>query len=173
MLSASTLILLRLLHIVLGVFWAGTMVFLAAFFIPTMRAVPNAGAVMQHIMVARKLSAWLAVTSIVTLLSGITLYWNASLGFTSAWLHSGTGRTFGAGGVFAILAFILGMVINNPGGRRLTALAASIQAAGGTPTSTQATEIQALQKRMALSTVIIAMLVALATAAMASARYVG
>jgi uncharacterized membrane protein len=173
MLSTSALILFRLLHIVLGVFWAGTMVFLAAFFIPTMRAVPNAGAVMQHIMVARKLSAWLAVAAVTTVLSGITLYWNASLGFTSAWLHSGAGRTFGTGGVLAIIAFIIGMTVNNPGGRRLTALAVSIQAAGGAPTPAQATEIQALQKRMALSTMIIAVLVLLATAAMASARYVG
>ncbi len=173
MLSASMVIVLRIAHVVLGVLWVGAIVFMAAFIIPTVRAVPTGGAMMQHIMDVRRLPAWLAVSAIVTVLSGVTLYWNASMGFTPAWLGSGPGRTFGAGGALAIIALIIGLTVNNPGGRRLSALGATIRASGKPPTPDQVAELDRIQKRMMLSTRVIAVLLVLATTAMAAARYVG
>lgn len=173
MLPVSALILLRLAHIVLGAFWVGAMIFMAVFFIPTVRSVPNGGAVMQHMMIVRKLSAWLGAAATVAVLSGLALYWNASMGFSPAWLGSGPGRMFGAGGVLAIIALILGGSINSRGVVRLQRISALIQAGGGLPTPAQSAEIERQQHRMALSTRVIAVLVVLATMAMASARYVG
>ena len=50
------LILMRLVHIVGGVFWAGTAMFTVVFLIPAVRALgPAGGPVMQEIAEKRKL----------------------------------------------------------------------------------------------------------------------
>jgi hypothetical protein len=64
------------------------------------------------------------------------------------------------------------MTVNNPAGRKLGALAAQLQAAGRPPSPEEAATIQRLQERLAKAAVTVAMLLLLATAAMALARYV-
>src|SRR5512132_1177730 len=50
MMSPALLYALRFTHIVVGVFWVGTIVFVAFYLLPTMRAVgPAAGPVMQEL----------------------------------------------------------------------------------------------------------------------------
>ncbi len=110
----------RILHVVLGVFWVGSVLFIAAFLTPSIRAGgPGGGVVMQQIVVARRLPLWLMGASILTLLSGVGLYWHDSLGFRSAWLGSGPGRAFGLGGVFGLAASLIGMTVNAPTARRM------------------------------------------------------
>jgi uncharacterized membrane protein len=171
--SLATVHLLRAVHVLVGVFWVGTILFMAAFLTPSVRgAGPAGGAVMQQLVQARRLPRWLMTAAIVTILSGVGLYWVDSSGFQSAWLGSGPGRVFGLGGALAIVAAILGMAVNLPAARRLTALAAGIQAAGRPPAPVEAAEMQRLQARLGRATMIAAALLVLATLAMAVARYV-
>ena len=75
------LYVLRVLHIVVGVFWVGSVVFLSLFLTPSIRAAgPAGGAVMQQLMGARR-PRWSMGAAIVTLLSGFGLYWRDSGGF--------------------------------------------------------------------------------------------
>lgn len=167
------LYVLRILHIVVGVFWVGSVVFLSAFLTPSIRAAgPAGGAVMQQLMGARRTPIWLMAASIITLLSGIGLYWHDSGGFQSAWLGSGPGRVFGLGGVFALAAVVVGMTVNSPAARRLGELSGRVQAAGRPPAPDELAAIQSLQGRLARGTVWAAVLLGLATLAMAVARYV-
>ena len=123
-------------------------------------------------MQARKLSLWLMALAVVAVLSGLGLYWHDSAGFQSAWLGSGPGRVFGMGGGFALAAMVTGMSVNAPAGRRLGILTARIQAEGRPPTPDEVATLQALQQRLARGGNIVALLVVLATMAMAVARYV-
>jgi uncharacterized membrane protein len=171
--SLAAVHLMRVIHILVGVFWVGTVLFIAAFLGPSVRgAGPAGGGVMQQLVQVRRLPLWLMGAAIVTIVSGLGLYWLDSSGFRSAWLGSGPGRVFGLGGAFAILAMIVGMAVNTPTGRRLEALSARIQGSGRPPAPEEAAEMQRLQIRLARATIAVAVLLVLATAAMAVARYV-
>lgn len=168
----SSLLLLRILHIAIGAFWVGAVVFIAAFLMPSVRAAgPASGAVMQQLMKG-KLSLWLIGAAIVTVLSGFGLYWHDSAGFQSAWLASGSARVFGLGGLLAVAGVIVGMGVSAPAARRMGELAARIQAGGRPPTPDEAAGLERLQVRLARAGVAGAVLLLLATVAMAIARYV-
>jgi uncharacterized membrane protein len=170
--SLTLLIFLRLLHIVIGIFWVGAVAFIAFLLFPTVReSGPAGGAVMQRLM-ARGVNLWLMASAILTVLSGLALYWHDSAGFSStAWLASGPGRTFGLGAVLAFIGIGIGMGVNSRAAKQLGALMASIQAAGRPPTPDETAAIQRLQDRLAKGGVAAAVLLLLAAAAMAVARY--
>jgi len=165
--------LLRIAHIVSGAVWVGSIVFIAAFLAPTIRKVgAPGGAVMGHLTQVRFLPQWLLAAGLVTLLSGLALYWHVSGGLQTAWVHSGTGTFFTIGATLAILAIILGVTVNSPTAKRVGAIMAARSAAGGPPSSEELGQIQALQIRLARATVAAAVLLVGATMAMAVARYI-
>ena len=170
--SLALLIFLRLIHVVLGVFWVGAVAFVAFLLFPTIReSGPAGGAVMQRLM-ARGVNLALMAAAILTVLSGLALYWHDSTGFSStAWLASGPGRTFGLGAVLAFIGVGVGMGVNSRAARQLGALTASLQGAGRPPTPDETAAIQRLQDRLAKGGVAAAVLLLLATAAMAVAHY--
>jgi uncharacterized membrane protein len=168
-----TLYAVRILHVVLGAFWVGAVVFIAVFLAPSVRAAgPAGGAVMQQLMGVRHLHLWLMCAGILTLLSGLGLYWHDSAGFQSAWLGSGPGRVFGLGGVLALLATILGMAVNAPTARRMGELSARLHGAGRPPTGEEQATLAGLQARLGKASGAAAGLLLLATVMMAVARYV-
>jgi hypothetical protein len=165
-------LILRVIHIVAGVFWVGSILFLARFLMPSVMALgPAGGPVMDQLNRVRKVPQALMGAGIVTVLAGIALYWKDSLGFSGPWMASPTGRVFGAGGGIALIGLIIGFSVNRPTAQRLAALAAAIQASGGPPTAEQMATVQALQARLATATSIVAVLLTLTTVAMAVARY--
>ena len=168
----GTLHLLRLVHVVLGVFWVGAVTFIAFLLIPSLRAAGPAGGAVMEQLAARRMHLWLMGAGILTVLSGFGLYWHDSAGFSSStWLASGPARTFGFGAVMALIAVVLGMAVNSPAASRLGALGARIKAAGRPPSPDELAEIQRLQQRLARASVLQALLLLLAAAAMAVARY--
>lgn len=170
--SLGLLLVLRLLHIVVGVFWVGAVVFVGFLLIPSIRATGAAGGAVMQRLTSRQMHLWLMGASVVTVLSGIGLYWHDSAGFSStAWLGSGPGRTFGLGAVLAVVAIVIGMAVNARAARQLGDLAARVQAGGRPPSADEAATMQRLQDRLAKGGVLAAILLLLATAAMAAARY--
>ena len=171
--SHALLLLFRLVHVIVGVLWVGSVVFIAVFLLPSLRAAgPGGSAVMYQLMEVRKLSNYLFGGAVVTILSGLTLYWNDSAGFSSAWLGSGPGRTFGLGAVLGIITAAIGATVNAPCGKKIGLLVTAIRVSGGPPSPEQSAEIQRLQARLTTATRVAAALLILATAAMAVARYV-
>jgi uncharacterized membrane protein len=167
------LLLMRAIHVVGGVFWVGGVVVLTRFVLPAARASgPAAGPMMQQ-MARRKLGAYIPVLSILTVLSGLGLYWHDSGGFRShEWLRSPSAMTFGAGGLLALIVFALGISIISPTGRQMERLGARMQQAGGPPAPELISEMQAVQARMAWSTTTAAVLLTLTALLMSVARYV-
>jgi uncharacterized membrane protein len=173
MFSHGVVLVFRLLHIVSGVFWVGGILFLARFLFPTARALgPAAGPVMDHLMRVMKVPQALLGAGVLAVLSGIGLYWSDSLGFKGEWMRSSTGMVFGTGGLLAIIALAIGATVNAPAGKRMAALAAEIQAQKGPPSPAQASEMQRLQGRIGLALRVVTVLLLLAVAAMALARYI-
>jgi uncharacterized membrane protein len=171
--DATTFAVLRLIHIVTGVFWVGTTVFLAGFLLPSMRAIgPAGGSVMEQLAQVRRLPLYMMAATVLAILSGAVLFWLDASAAPGAWNRSGVGQTFGLGGVAALIAAILGMAVNSPTGRRLGALAAAARARGGPPSADELAEMQRLQLRLTKATRWVALLLLVATAAMAVARYV-
>ena len=168
------LIILRLIHILFGVFWVGTAVFVAVFLIPTVRALgPGGGAVMQQLGQKQKLPVYIQLAAVLTVLSGISMYWRASGGFSNAaWLHSGTGMTFSIGAISALVAITLGIAVVAPTAKRAGELGAAMAGAGKPPTPEQQAEMQRLQMKFGKLSAVVAVLLIIATAAMAVARYV-
>jgi len=172
--SSPIVVLLRLLHIVSGVFWVGSVLFFARFLLPTAASLgPAAGPVMDHLTRVKKVPQNLIAAGFISILSGLGLFWHDSAGSQSDWMRSPTGMTFSTGAALAIIALLIGITVNRPTADRLGALMATIQAGGGPPSPEQTASMKALQARLGAALRVVAILLVLATAAMAVARYVG
>jgi hypothetical protein len=166
------LVLLRILHIVLGVFWAGSVFFVASFVLPTARAAgPAGGPFMRRFAMSGFINA-LTGSGVITVLTGLALMWYASGQLNAAWFGSPTGIVLSIGALSAIVALGIGLAVSRPAAMRMKALAEAIEAAGGTPTEAQLAELPALQAKMAGAVRWVSILLLIAVICMAGARYV-
>lgn len=168
----SMMIALRIVHVGLGVFWAGTILFVAIFLEPSVRAVGPGGAPVMQQLMQRRFFNIMPVVALLTLVSGLWLYWRDSGGFAAEWLHSRAAMAFGAGGALAVIAFLVGMIIMRPATTRLFALSAQVQQAPPEQREAMMAELGVLRGRMKNAGRAVATLLALAVVAMAVARYV-
>jgi len=127
---------------------------------------------MNQLVKVRKLPMVMMTSALLTMAAGIWLLMIDSAGQPGVWMKSGTGKTFGAGAVFAILAFALGIAVNMPTSKRIAALGSAAAARGGPPNPEEQAELQRLQGRLSTASQIVTLLLVLATAAMAIAQYV-
>jgi uncharacterized membrane protein len=164
-------IVLRLVHILAGVFWVGTIFLIAGFLMPTARSVgPESGRFMQHLMLKRRLPLFLSITMLLTVLSGFTMYARVVAATQGTWAGTPPGIGYGVGGLAAILGAVMGGVISGPAARRMAAIGQQAAATGGLSVEQQA-EMGRLQARAALGSRATAGFLAVAVGAMAIARY--
>jgi uncharacterized membrane protein len=166
----SITIMLRLIHILAGIFWVGSAFLMAGFLIPTVQQTGREGGrFIQHLMLQRKLPIFIGIAMLLTILSGLTMYARMAAATHGSWAGSGPGIAFGTGGLAAILGAIVGSVYSGGAGRRMAVIGQSIGPAG--PSPEQQAEISRLQARIGLGTRIVAALLALSAGAMAIGRY--
>lgn len=166
------MIAMRLVHIVLGVFWAGTLFFFVTFLEPSLRAAGPGGAPVMQGLIKRGYLNILPTIAGLTILSGLVLYWRLSGGLTPGWITSSYGFSLTLGGVASIVAFTIGVFVMRRAALRIVALAGQAQSGGGAESEQIMEEIQALRVRARVSARWVAALLAVAVAAMAVARYV-
>jgi uncharacterized membrane protein len=168
----SIALVLRLIHIVLGVFWAGTLFFLVLFLAPAMgRAGPDAGKVMIQINKARFFEI-MPLAALITILSGVWLMWILSDGFGALFFASRWGMTLTVGGVAALVAFIIGTMVMRPTTLRLLDLGPRMAASSSDEErQSLGAEMEALRSRSQTASRWVALLLLVAVAAMAGARY--
>jgi uncharacterized membrane protein len=167
-----SLVIARLLHVVLGVFWAGTIVFNALFLVPAIGDAGPDGAKVGAALMRRRFLDILPATAVITILSGLWLYWRASSGFDSAYMRSGPGMTYGAGAVTAFAGFGVGMGVMRRSMLRAAQLSQSVSAAAPAERDALLATAQALRMRAARAGRVVAALLAFTAAAMAIGRYV-
>jgi hypothetical protein len=160
--------LLRIIHIVAGVFWVGGTLIMTFFIGPTVGATAEAGQrFVGHLMNELKFSSRMSIAAGSSVLAGFILYWIDSQGFTSAWMSSGAGRGFGIGAGFALIGFVFGILIGRTT-KTMAQVGAQIQ---GRPSPDQMNQLQALRRKQATYSMIAASALVLATIFMAIARY--
>lgn len=166
------LIVARIIHVVLGVAWVGSMFFLSTFLIPSLGDVGPDGSKVVVALARRKLMVFLPIAGIVTILSGLYLYWRVSSGFAPEYMRSGAGQTYGIGAALAIIALVLGVTITRPAMIKSMQLAQSAMSASPTEREAIMAQAQALRARSAsVGRLILALLMG-ATLAMSIGRYV-
>jgi uncharacterized membrane protein len=169
--DATLTVVLRLIHILAGVFWAGAIFLIAGFLLPTARATGREGGrFMQHLMLQRRLPVFLAVAAVLTVLSGFTMYGRLVAATDGAWAGTSPGIAYGTGGLAAVLGAVLGMLVSGPAARRMAAIGQRA-GQGGPPSVEQQAEIERLQGRMVLGSRLVAGFLAFSAGAMAVARY--
>src|SRR5437763_1698563 len=114
------MIVLRLIHIGNGVFWAGGVFITAMFLIPGVRDTgPAGGAFMRHLLMVQKFPMRITSAAILTILSGIALYWIDTSSSSGAFTRTAMGIWFGIGGGAGLLALVPGIGILAPTSKRL------------------------------------------------------
>lgn len=169
------MIILRLVHILGGIFWVGATLFLAYFLMPAARAAgPSAGAVMSQLMERRRLQLWINVAMTLAILAGIALYAIDSRISGGGFGRSATGMTLGVGALLAVAAAGVGGAVGRPTGRKLGEIARRMQEAqrvGGPPPPELVAEAQPLQEKLSRALTIMSWLLVLSATTMAIARY--
>ena len=164
--------ILRLVHILAGVFWAGANFMMAGFINPSVKATaPESGKFMQYLAQKSGYPRYAEVAGWLTILAGLGLYWIVSGGFQISWFTSRRGIVLTIGGLLAIVAMIIGYVVQKPAAKRLSAVGKEIQASGGPPTPDQLAEIQAQQKKLSQGALWTAIVLAVSVAGMALSRF--
>lgn len=164
--------ILRLIHILGGTAWVGAALFVTLYLLPAARTVgPAAAPLMREVNEGRKLHLYMSFMSVFTILSGGALAWRdaGSLGFR--WFEQGSGLIFGIGAVVAIAASVVGGAIIGPSAKGIAAIGAVLEREKRAPSPAEAASQHALQNQMLFGVRLAAVLLVMATAAMASARY--
>ena len=159
--------LLRIIHIVGGVFWVGGTLIMTFFIGPTVGAIGEPGQkFVNHLMNNLKFSNRMAIASGSTVLAGFILYaLDARAG--EAWQRSSFAIGLGIGAGFALIGFVAGILIGRTM-RTMVEVGGQIQ---GKPSPDQMARLQQLQKRQITYSMTATVTLILATVFMAIARY--
>lgn len=165
------MILLRVLHITLGVFWAGTLFFMVLFLGPSVRSVGPDGAKVMQALARRRFLDVMPVVAGLTILTGLILYWQLSGGMAMGWVRSPFGLSLTIGGGGSILAFIVGVFVMRAATLRAGRLGAGLPAVPAGEREQVEAEIRRLRQRAASGARVVAVLLLIAVVTMAVARY--
>jgi uncharacterized membrane protein len=157
----ALLLLMRLLHILTGIFWVGTMMFNTAFLLPALADTGPDGAKVGMALTKRRFPVIMPIVALVTILSGLWLFWHVSGGLQEPFMQSHIARALSFGAACAIVAFIIGVAVVRPAIVQAMALAQS-----------DPQRAQLLRVRADVVGRVVTALLVLAAAAMAVARYI-
>jgi uncharacterized membrane protein len=170
--SGTYLLILRFIHIVSSVCWAGGGFIFFLFVEPTAKSLAPMGMqFVQYMVTKRRFSIFMVISSTLTLLSGALLLLQRASGQWLNYVSTGPGLGFTLGSIAGIVVYFVGMLGVNPRALRLAKLGEEIQAAGGPPTPVQGAEMHKLDREMSALGLADFILVALSLALMATARY--
>lgn len=161
-------VVLRLIHIVGGIFWVGAGLLMNFFIGPTLRATGDAGKQFAgHFMTRTRFVTVMNISVYGTVIAGAWLYGIDSNWFQSAWMKSGAGIGFTIGALFGLIGLVTG-IMNGSNNRKMVALGSQVQ---GKPTPEQAAQLGAIQKQQAWVVPVNSWALLLAAFFMATARY--
>lgn len=162
-------IVLRLIHIFSGIAWVGGLWLFVLFVSPTVAALgPDGGKFVAHLVLQTRYIVYVAGAAGLTILAGWTL-WIYRYGLPS--LQTAPGVTFALGGVFGLIAGIIGGAIVAPTARQLATLGTEIARGGKPPTPEQGAQMKGMQARLKSASEWTAILATIAVLCMATARY--
>lgn len=170
--SIYFILFLRFVHIVAGVLWFGAAALYFFYVEPTVKSLgPAGGRFMFEFVEKRRYPIFMTVVSLLTILSGLPLYWIVSGGFQTNWMKSGPGLGFTIGSLLPFVAFFMGIFLMTPRGKRMGELGREIGESGGVPSPEQTNEMQKLEKEFSQIELVEFIILSISLIAMATARY--
>jgi uncharacterized membrane protein len=158
------IIILRVLHVGGGLFWAGAGLSATWFVQPAARAAgPQGGEFMKRLMGDSKLGPAMGISAIAALGSGIALYW---IDFGAVVPFNASMAAFAVGGIAALAVWLISVLVSLPSARRMEELGERAQAG-----EEVGAEMGQIGSRMARSSQVSTWLLVLTVLAMAVARY--
>lgn len=167
------MVTLRIIHLLTGIFWVGTSMFIFFFLEPAASKSGPAGGQVMGALAGSKMPLTMMSTSTLAVLSGLLLYWRDSSGFNADWMSSGSGLAFTIGGAAGLLAWLEGLVIHMPLQIKMKKLGERIQSGGGPPSPEQMGEAKVLQGKLKHAAMWTVILLVITVVGMAVARYAG
>ena len=166
------LIVLRFVHVIASVCWAGGGFVNFLFIGPTARDLAPAGMqFLAHMAGKRRFNTFMVINSTLTVLSGALLLWASTGGDLMTYMQTGPGLGFVLGSLAGVVVYFVGMFgVGMPIGK-LSQLGEEIQKAGVPPTPAQVAELQKLEKTISVNEKVDFALVAVSLILMATARY--
>ena len=167
-------VILRLVHIVTGVIWVGSLFVVVVFVQPSAAALGPAGAPFMSELRRRRFVDVVFIDALFTIVAGSFLYWHDWHTYRSFgdWIGSNFGAALTVGALLAISAIVIAGLVTRPTIGGLVALGKQIAESGASPTPVVAARIGVLQRRLVVAERVSFALAVLAVAAMASARYI-
>jgi uncharacterized membrane protein len=172
--TSAYLVGFRILHILAGVAWAGSVFMIVAFIQPSSAAIgPAAAPFLLELLGTRKLVDRIIAIGAVTIVAGGFLYWHdwQLYGSLSGFTRSRFGLALTIGGLAAIAAFLIGVFGSRPTTQRLVGLGRQLVDSEGAPPPEVAAEIPRQQHRLKILARLSFVLLVIAVIAMSTARY--
>lgn len=165
------MVILRLLHIFAGIYWVGAAFLFASAVGPSLRALGPDGTKFSLQFYGHSLfNKLMPLASLITTVSGLLLYYEVSDGFNADWMNSSGGVVLSIGAVAGILAFGHGAGAIGPKSGQYEKIAKEIGTAD--PTLEQGQQLAELSEYIGKHSMISLVMMIVAVAGMAAARYV-
>lgn len=170
----ASMVILRVVHIVTGVIWVGSLFVVVVFVQPSAAALGPAGTPFMSELRRRRFVDVVFIDALFTIAAGSFLYWHDWHTYPTFgdWIGSNFGAALTVGALLAISALLVAGLGTRPTIGRLVSLGKQVAESGGTPTPVLAARIGSLQRRLVVAERVSFALAVLAVAAMASARYI-
>ena len=169
----SPMVILRVLHIVGGVFWVGSVLVTVLFLFKVVGDMGPSGGQFMAALVKRHYLDAVPVSALIAVLSGVELLRRSSGGFDAAWMGSATGITISIGALAAILGLVLGLFVGRSSTLKAVALMGrAMQLPDGQEKATLVGQAAPLRARGMSALRVTAVLLVIATVCMSAARYV-
>ena len=111
---SAELLLLRIVHVLGAVIWAGTSIFIAFFLSPALGTVGPAAGPIMGALYKRKLFTIIPAVAVAMMLAGLRLMMIVSAGFSPSYFATRSGQIYLIGAAGALIAFALFMLISHP-----------------------------------------------------------
>src|SRR5580765_2802503 len=132
-------LVLRVVHVLGGILWAGGAIVMSAFILPSVRATqPGSGGFMQHLAGPAGFPKIMSIAGLLTVLAGIGMFVTVSGHFDPIWMRSRHGIALSIGAGIAILAMLEGLIVTRASAMKLGTIGAAVKASGVPPTPEQA-----------------------------------
>ncbi|MGQ0648530.1 MAG: hypothetical protein ACT4P7_13275 [Gemmatimonadaceae bacterium] len=166
-----TVVAARLVHVGLGVFWGGAVLFSAFFLDPAARSAGPAGGQVMAALGQRRWVETIITLGTLTILSGFYLFWRVSGGFSAEYSRSPAGIAYGIGGFTAVCALVIGIVISRPTAARIGSLMASLPSIPDTERGAVLAQVGPLRAKLTVALRTVATLLGITIVTMAVGRY--
>lgn len=168
----TPLVILRALHILAGVYWAGAVFVVVTFLSGAVADAGPAGGQVMAALIKRRFLDAIPAAAVVTVLSGFDLYRRILARFGASWMRTPTGVGLSVGAVTGILALAIGALVGRPSTLKSVALMArAATMADGMEKAALISRAGHLRERGAATIQAAAVLVLLSVLCMAVSRY--